>query len=147
METEYVIHLDADDQLDPRYVETMLASDADVRVPYVSYSHRTAVLPQVAGHTHECSSGCLPDGNWIVVGAMTRADLLREVGGWRDFELYEDWDLWLRCYLHGATFATLPKAVYKARVRKGSRNRSQPAGNRFRVHQEIARANGVPVPA
>lgn len=146
--TEWVIFLDADDQLEPGYVPEMLDATADVRVPQVRYMYRNPrparlTVPRVAGHAHQCQAACLPEGNWCVVGSMVRADLVRQVGGWRDFRWSEDWDLWLRCYLAGATFAVAPHAVYRAFTRPDSRNRSLNTHQRLMTHREIERANGL----
>lgn len=150
VETEWVIHLDADDELEAGYVDAMAAGAADVRAPAVRYVHGRrrppAAVPNVAGHTHHCTADCLLQGNWLVVGAMVRTDLVRQVGGWRDFDWSEDWDLWLRCHLAGATVEAIPAAVYRAHVRPGSRNRSASRQIRLATHHAIARANGLSVP-
>lgn len=149
--TTHVIHLDADDELEAGYMEAMAASEADVRAPAVRYIHtggsaQTPRMPRVSGHSHDCVAACLPWGNWLVVGALARAQLLRDVGGWRDFTWSEDWDLWLRCHLAGASIEAVPAAIYRAHVRLGSRNRSASAAVRMAAHRAIATANGVPVP-
>jgi glycosyltransferase involved in cell wall biosynthesis len=150
VETEWVVFLDADDELTPSYFERMAEVDADVRVPLVTYIANERPcrprMPRVAGHYHDCTAECLPEGNWIVVGAAVRAQLVRDVGGWRDFPWSEDWDLWLRCHLAGATIAPT-RAVYRAHVRPDSRNRAPDRAVKHAAHQAIARANGVPVPA
>lgn len=144
--TEWVCHLDADDELEPGYFEHIAAGAADVRAPSVRYclngKHRRApYVPQVAGHTHACTADCLPHGNWLVVGTVARADLLRGVGGWRDFPVYEDWDLWLRCHLAGATIEAIPDAVYRAHVRFDSRNRGPSRDLKNATHAAIYAAN------
>lgn len=146
--TEWVIHLDADDQLTPGYVEAMAAGTADVRAPSVSYIHggrpRPPGMPRVAGHAHECVATCLRQGNWLVVGSTVRVDLVREVGGWRDFTWSEDWDLWLRCWQAGATIEAVPQAVYRAHVRPDSRNRGASRAAKLEAHRAIEAANGLP---
>ena len=149
--TEWVVHLDADDELEPGYFAAMATGSADVRAPAVRYIQgNTAAppaMPHVAGHNHhDCVADCLPYGNWLVVGSMVRAALVRQVGGWRDFSWSEDWDLWLRCHLAGATFESIPRAIYRAHVRRDSRNRGASRGARLAAHRAIATANGVPVP-
>ena len=86
---------------------------------------------------------CLTAGNWLVVGAVARTQLLRDVGGWRDFDWSEDWDLWLRCHLHGASISAAPDAVYRAHVRPDSRNRGASKQTRQQAHRAIAAANGI----
>lgn len=167
--TEWVIHLDADDQLLPGYVDAMAAGTADLRAPSVMYLRepgrvdpssvrapappyvpvqpaRLSQVPKVAGHDHHCTGACLPWGNWLVVGTAVRVDLVRKVGGWRDYNWSEDWDLWLRCHLAGATVEAIPSAVYLAYVRRYSRNRGATRDAKLAAHRAIAEANGVPVP-
>lgn len=148
VETPWVIHLDADDELGDLYVEAMREGSADVRGPMVDFIHEGRTRPRpwqprVSGHNHDCVAGCLPNGNWLVIGSMLRANLIRRVGMWRDFPVYEDWDLFLRCYKAGATFELLRTARYRAHVRKQSRNRAPTMDFKNRVHQEIVEANGL----
>lgn len=148
--TEWIIFLDADDELGSFYVDRMDEVEADVRIPLVSYvTPQKAARPRfmrVAGHTHDCEPECLDRGNYIVIGAAVRAQLIRDIGGWRDFDCYEDWDLWLRCFQARATFERT-RAVYRAHARPDSRNRGTDRAVKHATHQAIARANGVPVPA
>ena len=151
VDTEWVCHLDADDELEAGYFDAIAAGTADVRAPAVRYvngrSAQRPRIPNVSGHSHDCVAGCLVEGNWLVVGSVARAELIRSVGGWRDFSWSEDWDLWLRCHLAGATFEAIPAAIYRAHVRRDSRNRAPSRAARFAAHQAIAAANGLPVPA
>ena len=148
VQTEWVCHLDADDELEPGYFDAMAAASADVRAPAVRYVHdgtiAPAALPVVAGHTHPCTADCLPAGNWLIIGSLVRAQLVRDVGGWRDYTWSEDWDVWLRCHLAGATFAAVPAAVYRAHVSTDSRNRRVPQHIRQAVHDQIHRDNYPP---
>lgn len=151
VETEWMVHLDADDELEPGYIDAMAQGTADLRAPAVRYVHgdstkRPAGVPHVAGHHHPCIADCLPYGNWLVIGTAVRADLVRQVGGWRDFTWSEDWDLWVRCWQAGATVEPIPQAVYRAHVRPESRNRAAKRHDRLEAHRAIARANGLPVP-
>lgn len=152
VDTEWVCFLDADDELEPGYFEAMAAVGGDVRVPAVRYvrpnglSRQPAGIPKVSGHQHLCQAECLPFGNWIVIGAVARTALVRQVGGFDDHAWSEDWCLWGRMYLAGATFARCPDAVYRAHVRPDSRNRAAPASKRLAAHREIAQELGFPVP-
>lgn len=143
--TEFVIHLDADDELAPDYVEQMLTGTADIRVPAMQFiAHGRPYQPRimrVAGHRHDCIADCLPDGNFICIGAMVRADVLRRAGGWRDFPLYEDWDAWTRCWQVGATIESIPRAIYRAHVDPASRNRAPSPEDKLAGHGLVHRAN------
>lgn len=148
--TEWVIHLDADDELEGAYVQTMMAGEADIRAPSVRYVQGNHAqrprVPNVWGHQHQCVAECLVGGNWIVVGALARRQMIIDVGGWRDFTWSEDWDVWLRCHLTGASIEAIPRAIYRAHVRPDSRNRGASQAERLAAHRAIARANGVPLP-
>ena len=143
VDTEFVIHLDADDELEPGYIEAMARGTADIRGPvarYVTGRRLRLWQPRVAGHRHDCIAECLPDGNWLIVGAAARTDILRSVGGWRDWSVYEDWCLFLRCYRAGATYEQIRDAIYRAHVRPDSRNRAPSMEEKNRVHHEILAA-------
>lgn len=148
--TGSVVFLDADDELEPGYLQAMADGTADVRAPAVRYvrSGRAAApaIPRVAGHSHACVADCLTWGNWLVVGSMAPTELVRKVGGWRDFAWSEDWDVWVRCWMAGATIEAIPQAVYRAHVRPDSRNRAPNHAAKLEAHRAIARANGLPVP-
>lgn len=151
VDTEWVVHLDADDELDDQFLVAMAAGSGDLRVPSVRYVRNggrpAPVMPRVSGHQHGCTARCLPWGNWMVIGTAVRADMVREVGGWRDFPWSEDWDLWVRCWQAGAAVEATPDAVYIAHVRRDSRNRAPSHASKLAAHQAIAAANGLPVPA
>lgn len=141
VQTEWVCHLDADDELEGGYFDAMSEATADLRAPAVRYIRNgTAAfpyVPRVSGHDHDCRAECLKDGNWLVVGTVARTELLRRVGGWRDFPWSEDWSLWLRCYLLGASAEAVPQAIYRAHARPDSRNRAPAREFKVRTHHEI----------
>lgn len=147
VDTEHVIFLDADDELEPGYVQAMETGVADVRAPSVRYVKRTArprpYMPKVAGHHHPCTADCLTQGNWLVIGSCARTAHMKKVGGWRDFPWSEDWDMWLRLYFMGATFEPIREAVYRAHVNASSRNRAPSATAKLAAHRAIEAANGL----
>lgn len=148
--TEFVCFVDADDEIDRRYFERMELGSADIRVPSVRYVGSGAEaprVPRVVGHNHLCHAACLAEGNYIVVGAVARTRVLRSVGGFPDYPIYEDWALWVRCWQAGATIETVPGAIYLAQYRQGSRNRAPNPEEKMRVHRWIAADYGLPVPA
>ena len=144
--TEWVMFCDADDELAIGYVDAMSQGTADVRGPMACYvdddGNEQMWQPRVAGHEHDCEGDCLTEGNWLLIGSVVRTELLREVGGFRDFPVYEDWDLWARCYKAGATFELIRDAVYRAYVRPESRNRgARTRAEQVCAYQAIRRAN------
>lgn len=145
--SELVCFLDADDELEPQYFDRIDEVTADVRAPAVRYVRNRfdqgVRMPRVAGHAHDCTAECLAFGNWIVIGAVAPTRLLKDVGGFRDFTWAEDWDLWVRCWQAGATIAPAPRAVYRAHVRRDSRNRGATQDEKNAAHRAIAEANGL----
>jgi glycosyltransferase involved in cell wall biosynthesis len=129
VETEFTIHLDADDALAPGYLTAMANGSGDLRPPMVKmhYSNFRATdpyWPHVYAHDdHDCVGDCLRYGNWMVIGTAVRTELARSVGGWEEWGWSEDWALWARCWRAGATIERVPDAVYTAYRRPGSRNR------------------------
>lgn len=117
-EAEWLIFLDADDQLHPEYVERMLAGTADVRQPSTAGVHPDGRVEDPCLIPRRD----LLTGNYIVIGAMMRKDAFDAVGGFRSLPIYEDWDLWLRLEEHGCTFESIPAATYLVTVRGDSRN-------------------------
>jgi glycosyltransferase involved in cell wall biosynthesis len=65
---------------------------------------------------------------------MMRASLLSRLGGYRDFDGPEDYDLWLRAHAAGARFAKLPEVLLDWRDGPGRLSRTDPryAAPRFR---------------
>lgn len=141
--TEFVVCCDADDELElPDFFEAMEKGRAHVRAPStrIMRAGRPArlVMPQVWGHTHQCTRECLPYGNWCVVGSVAFTSLLRRVGGWQEYGWSEDWALWLRCYKLGALFESIPEAVYRQHQSDTGRNRhGQGFENREYWHRRI----------
>ena len=150
--TEMVVHLDADDELEPGYIEAMAASSGDVRVPQVSCYRDGApiaggvFMPFVNRRhrrMHDCDGDCLRYGSWIVVGAAVRKALVEEIGGWKEWDAYEDFCLWQRCWLAGAEIVRTPDALYRQHLREGSRNHTLPPERMNEIHEEIEQANRV----
>jgi glycosyltransferase involved in cell wall biosynthesis len=56
-----------------------------------------------------------------------RRDMLNEVGGWRDYDGPEDYDLWLRLVFdHGLKLAKVPEVLHVWRDRPGRLTRTDP---------------------
>lgn len=144
VDTEFVVHLDADDELEPGFIAAMAAGTADLRVPVLRQVRRgrprEPFMPQVWGHHHRCTGECLRWGNWIIIGACVRTSLVREVGGWEEWGWSEDWALWARCWKAGASIETIPRAIYKAHVRPDSRNHALTAAETGEWHRRIEAA-------
>lgn len=145
--TEYVVFLDADDNIRPDYFDGV-EPNADVIATSIEYLGMSfPIMPDVWAHEyyphlkHEghCHADCLVDGNYIHVGAIARASAVRAVGGFKEYPVYEDWALWLAIYKNGGTFDSHEQSVYvaNARFNDNHRNRSIPLADRNVVHEQI----------
>jgi len=114
---EWLIFLDADDELDEGYIEAMLSVEGDVRVPMTLGLYENGV----DAYPTRIPWRDLRSANFVVIGAMQRRDNFEIVGGFPDYPILEDWALWRRLSAIGATFVESP-AIYKVHVRQGSRN-------------------------
>ena len=65
--------------------------------------------------------GSMIDRNYLVIGTAIRASQFKRLGGFDEYPCYEDWDLYLRAVLDGATVHK-SNAVYRVHVNPGSRN-------------------------
>jgi hypothetical protein len=120
--TSHIIFLDADDELQQRYIESMCKGTGHVRVPKVyRFSDNGACDTDQFWYTPRP----LIQGNYIVVGAMIRADVFKLVGGFRDLPMLEDWDLWLRIEEKCCSFVQCPEAIYHIHVREGRNSQDQ----------------------
>lgn len=131
LDTDWYIFLDADDELDIGYIEAMHSRrSGDIRKPSTlgvypdgSTDDSPAMIP-----TRDLSSA-----NHIVIGAMCRAELFWDVGGFRDWPVLEDWCLWRRMVRAGGVVVEVPEAIYRVHVNEGSRNKNQA------LHDEVYR--------
>src|SRR4029077_16547669 len=57
---------------------------------------------------------------------MMRAELFRRLGGYREFDGPEDYDLWLRAHAAGARFATLAEVLLDWRDGPSRLSRTDP---------------------
>lgn len=121
-DTDYLVFLDADDELSPNYIRWMRgAAQKDpgaLLTPMVCYV-RGGIRAR-ARFWPECD---LRNGNWLIIGTAVPRDLFHAVGGFRDDPHgLEDWSLWARCVRHGARISRVHRAVYIAHVNKNSKH-------------------------
>lgn len=149
VDTKYVVFIDADDDLDPHYLEGIDLT-ADVTATAIQYDERVGPqIPRVWLHEHQgykphdgpCTGDCLPDGNYIHIGAFINVKAALAVGGFGEYPVYEDWALYLAMQQNGATFDTHYASVYMANTRENPshRNKAIPLEKRNLIHEDIVR--------
>lgn len=141
-EGEWLCFLDGDDELAPGYLNAMKqvrqdSEDPILYAPSVSYVS-TIGRREEPKFWPECS---LTTGNWLVIGTLVPRDLFLEVGGFEEWEIYEDWALFARCWKAGAQVVKVPEAVYLAHRKRGlTRNHALKRRDVLRIYAEIQQA-------
>jgi glycosyltransferase involved in cell wall biosynthesis len=140
-DADWLCFLDADDELEPGYLDAMEAANEGWVYPKLENGWETGVPPLlvpkvrrvkpfVAESPHIPNKGGWPEVNECVIGTLVHRSLFEQVGGFRNrtddgtaIGLYEDWDLWLRCHAAGAELR-YTDAVYREHVNPTGRNYS-----------------------
>jgi len=124
---EYILPLDADDRIAPRFLEQAVAvldRDREVSVVY----GRVEFFGERSGEWQrpEYSPARILLDNLIVATALFRREDWERVGGFCE-EMrsgWEDWDFWLSLLATGGTVERLDEVVFFYRIRCNSRDRS-----------------------
>jgi|ERR1051325_300757 glycosyltransferase involved in cell wall biosynthesis len=155
LERPFVLPLDADDQLAPRYLEkTVEVLEADPRVDCVfpwfqCFGAESGVRAFVPGDV-----ASMLIAQWIPgPGTLMRRALWERAGGYcEDPALHagnEDWDFWIAALRAGCVPAVIPEALYRYRVKRESMvtrlRRREDVTRRFIVsrHRVIFDAHGL----
>jgi glycosyltransferase involved in cell wall biosynthesis len=150
LNTSWIIFLDADDELDPCYIEEMHRAilELGTHLPGAGLYWPSTIGVHADGHEDDApvlmqpevgtdGPGGLLRRNWMVIGTMVHSDLFSYVGGFReDLPILEDWDLWIRCCLAGAWPLPAEKAIYRVHVNPGGRNDPQIHGSYYTQIQQ-----------
>ena len=125
-EGDHLLFLDADDELAPGFADAMKVSLANLG----GGSHLLTPAIQYGAGKKFSTPRFWPEaeietGNWMVVGTLVQRSVFESVGGWDEYELYEDWALWAKCMKEGAIPVMVPDAHYMVHVSANSRNRGK----------------------
>lgn len=120
-DTDMLVFLDADDTLHPGYIEAMLQGEGDVRYPSIERFYFDGRHDNP--HLVKPPKSLLNYSN-IVIGAAVRRQLFIDVGGFDDWECWEDWHFWMKCWINGADIKSCKDAIYQTYVRPNSRSRT-----------------------
>lgn len=116
----WLVFLDADDALDPRFVEAVSAYDGEADILQTAvrgfnYSENGLGVDMEfidpVPVLHEQKYPLLRQ-NYLTVGSPIRSEMFFKVGGFDEWPALEDWGLWLKCYNESAVFDELYEAVY-----------------------------------
>lgn len=139
---DWILWLDADDELGEGYLDAMYAALANVGptdallAPRVEWIHgRRAYPPRFMPRVD------IDAGNWLVIGTVTSKREWSLAGGFEEWPLYEDWALFARIQKAGGTVVEVPDAIYRAH--RSGRGRNHPKEGRrakLAAHDAIRRA-------
>lgn len=131
--TEWLCFLDADDFLSDGYMAAMATSAADLRAPALHLVYPDSVeIPDLTGRDITTINPCC-------IGTLIRRAMFFDVGGFWDEPAWEDWSLFRRCWLAGATIGHVADAVYVAHINPNGRNSTISDGKQ--LHRAIIRSH------
>lgn len=127
---KYVCCLDADDILDPRYLETAVFLAEFGPYDFVSASTRSFGDENCLWLLTEPRWPDILKENQVSTIAFFRREIWEMLGGYRDWgkgEQYlpEDWDFWIRCVASGFRGAAIRLPMMHYRVKPGSLSRNR----------------------
>lgn len=126
-----LIFLDADDRLAAGYVAAVETVAADLVQTAISYADAPPVM---------LTTPDMATRNYLHVGTAVNSSLFETVGGFHEWECYEDWELWLRCIAAGGTVGYAAGAVYHA---DGSGRNDLPRPIQLAAWRAIRRLQGA----
>ncbi len=121
---DWLLFLDADDELAPGYIPAMTAAVNAHPDPWTLFTPQVSYVvnrkPRRAKFWPEMP---LRQANWLVIGTLVSKELFDDVGGFREFPHgLEDWNLWARCVRAGASILRVPDAIYVAHWNRNSKH-------------------------
>ncbi len=150
----YVCMLDADDELDPRFISRALAAlEARPELAYVTSWVRYIDDESEPWPDPDRNRGYFPFGNWtsmmsftnlagVCTSVIRRSVLEREQITYdQRLASYEDWDLYRQLALRGHHGAVIPERWFHYRVRADSMTRQDAQPNLERLLSELRAAH------
>jgi glycosyltransferase involved in cell wall biosynthesis len=135
---ELVANVDADDTVEPRYLELLVA--ALDRTPTAGYAYpRLRLFGSESGvmASYPFDPGRLVfEGNYIPNVAMMRRRAFDATGGYRDLDTHLDWDLWLSMLEAGWPGVLVDEPLYNWR-RHDAAKTLQPLRRRLRARASV----------
>jgi glycosyltransferase involved in cell wall biosynthesis len=137
---EYILPLDADDRIGPRYLEqgvAVLDREPGIGIVYCwgeLFGDRTGVIKSPS-----FSRWGMLVSNLIFCSAMFRRSGWERSGGYNPAMIHgcEDWDFWLSLLELGFAAVRLPEVSFFYRVRESSMNQAMDDGRRFDMFRRM----------
>lgn len=131
---DWLVFLDADDELNPGYIDAMKAREqqAVYQHDYIVRESQPRLLQPAVSYVRNgrhmpariLGPGDLRHDNYLVIGTAVPRHLFEQVGGFNDYPHgFEDWSCWAKCWKAGAVVVPVPRAVYRAHINPRSKHR------------------------
>jgi hypothetical protein len=133
--TDWLIFLDADDELEQGYVGAALRAKGDLRYPMTRWVRNGKVSARI----EEPRPRCLLTGNYFVIGTMMRREAFLKVGGFDPLPIWEDWLLWLKLTYLGEEPRLASGAIYRV-YRENERQHRNHMINKDQMWTEVMRS-------
>lgn len=135
---EWICFLDADDRLEPGYIDAMQAvhdpKKTDLLAPALRIVHDERLPdPPVEALKHRK----IDKTNPCPIGTLIHRSQFDAVGGFWDEPIWEDWSLFRRCWLTGSRIRFIDDAVYRASFSLNGRN----SQSSRRIHSQIIKSH------
>jgi glycosyltransferase involved in cell wall biosynthesis len=137
---DYILPLDADDMIGPRYLEMAVALlDQDNNLGIVYCRGELFGLRRGPVAAPAFSRWVMLFSNLIFCTAMFRKEDWLRVGGYNSGMVHgcEDWDFWLSILELGRTVRRIPLVLFRYRVREESMNRAMDDERRMDMFRRI----------
>ncbi len=152
-QTEAIVFLDADDWLEPTYIEhtwPLLAADTDVVLTGLQEHGPTRNGTYMPGYDRpwqQVTLEALRHQNLFFYAALLNVATLREIGGynplmagpWNQGGGYEDWDLWLTLMERGVKFDAVNEVLLHYNTATPGSMLARAEANRQALVAEMAR--------
>lgn len=118
---DYILPLDADDWIEPDYLEKTVPLAMTRTVGVVATDFTTFGEDNQYIHTVQPTLAQEMCANYIPVCSLIKKAAILETGGYNQrCEKYEDWNMWIDLMKRGWHFTVLNEPLFHYRVRKGS---------------------------
>lgn len=115
--TEWLCFIDAGDYVNDDYFEKMNAATGDLRAPRLRF-YQSGLMPY---EPFDLTQRNMDHENQCAIGTLIRKEMFDRVGGFWNERAYEDWSLFRRAWLLGATIEHVD-TFYNSTVMDNSRN-------------------------
>lgn len=115
---EYILCLDADDTIEPEFIEMTVDTDDIVATYQQEFGAREGKLRWLE---HPVLKDFF-QYNQIPAGCLFKKNIWERIGGYDESmkEGYEDWEMWMRALQDGATITTVPLFLFNYRIHPDS---------------------------